>query len=113
MAFAAALSTVGQTARAVEEVCTKALEQLGGPPELALVFFSPHHLTAAATIATVAQERLAPRALLGCSGESIIANDQELEEQPAVSLWLGRWSRPMELEAFHLVARRTPDGPSL
>src|SRR4051812_8980897 len=113
MAFAAALSTDGQTARAVDDVCTKALEELGGQPQLALVFFSPHHLTAAETIATVAQQRLAPRVLLGCSGESIIANERELEEQPALSLWLRRWSQPVELEAFHLVARRTPDGPSL
>ena len=40
MPFAAALSTQGQTAAALGEVCARALEQLQGPPDLALLFFS-------------------------------------------------------------------------
>src|SRR5262249_46219171 len=35
------------------------------------------------------------------------------EEGHALSLWLGRWSRPVELETFRLTFERTPDGPSL
>jgi small ligand-binding sensory domain FIST len=46
-------------------------------------------------------------------GEAIVGNDREVERGPALSLWLGRWPRPVELEPFHLEARQTPDGLSL
>jgi small ligand-binding sensory domain FIST len=113
MPFSAALSTIPQTARALDEVCSLALPPLNGSPELALVFFSPHHADAADAIAATLRERLAPRVLLGCVGESIVGNGQEIEHQPALSLWLGRWTRRVEFEPFHLTLEQTPDGPSL
>jgi small ligand-binding sensory domain FIST len=113
MPFAAALSTASDTARALDEVCTQTLPPLGGAPDLALVFFAPHHADAAETITATLRQRLTPRVLLGCVGESIVGNGQEIEQQPALSLWLGRWSRPVELEPFHLTLEQMPDGPSL
>jgi small ligand-binding sensory domain FIST len=113
MPFAATLSTVDETTRALDEVCTRALGQLQGTPDLALLFFSPHHSPAAATLAKAARQRLSARCLLGCSGESIVGNDQEIEDGPALSLWLGRWSRPVELEPFRLALEPTSDGFSL
>ncbi len=112
MRFAAALSTAPDTACAIEEACNRALTSLQGDPELALVFFSPHHAEAAEKIATV-QQRLSARCLLGCVGEAIVGNDQEIEQGPALSLWLGRWPRRVELEPFHLELHHTPDGRSL
>jgi small ligand-binding sensory domain FIST len=50
---------------------------------------------------------------LGCSGEAIVSNDQEIEKGPAVSLWLGRWQQPVELAPFHLMLEETPDGFSI
>lgn len=113
MPFAAALSTAPQTKQALDEVCAQAPASLSGTPDLAMVFFSPSHWDEADTIAASLKERLAPRCLLGCVGESIVGNEREVEEGPALSLWLGRWSRPVELEAFRLTFERTPDGPSL
>ncbi len=113
MPFAAVLSTAPDTTQALVEVCRRAGEQLAGPADLALVFFSPHHAAGADAITATLQERLAPRCLLGCVGESIVGNDQEIENSPALSLWLGRWSRKVELEPFHLALERTPDGPGL
>jgi small ligand-binding sensory domain FIST len=95
------------------EACTRALETVAGAPDLALVFFSPHHAGAADQIAALARQHLAPRCLLGCNGESIVGNDQEIEQQPALSLWLGRWRDPVRLTPFHLVLEQTPDGYSL
>ena len=113
MPYAAALSTRSETSRAVDEVCAQALEQLQGRPDLALLFFSPHHSEAAETLTETAHKRLAARCLLGCGGEAIVGNDQEIEGEPAVSLWLARWSVPVELQPFQLVAQQTPDGFSL
>ncbi len=112
MPFAAALSTRPQTIAALAEVCAEAVG-LGGPADLALIFFSPHHASAARDLAAEAYRRLTPRCLLGCVGESIIGNNREVEEGPALALWLGRWHQPVNLEPFHLVLERTSEGPSL
>lgn len=113
MPFAAALSTLGRTAEAVEEACTRALEGWSGAPDLAVVFFSPHHAGEAEGFAPRLRERLGPRRLLGCVGESIVGNDREVEGRPALSVWLGRWTGPVELEPFHLTVEQTAEGPSL
>src|SRR5207245_9659348 len=88
MPFSAALSTTRETKRAVEEVCTRALGELQGKPDLALAFFSVHHGEEAEELAQSLQQRLAPRCLLGCTGEAIVGNDQEIERNPAFGLWL-------------------------
>src|SRR5205823_2608115 len=62
--------------------------------------------------ATVVQ-KLGVRCLLGCTGESIVGNEREVEQRPALSLWLGRWGQPVRMEPFHLVVEQTPDGYSL
>jgi small ligand-binding sensory domain FIST len=113
MPFAAALSTAAPTARAVEEVCALASAQADGTPDLAVAFFSVHHAPAAAEVADAIQKRLAPRCLLGCVAEAVIGNDREVEEGPALSLWVGRWPRTVSPESFHLALHRTADGPSL
>jgi small ligand-binding sensory domain FIST len=113
MPFAAALSTRPDTSQAVAEACDRVQEQWSGPPDLALLFFSPHHGEAALALVAAVQERLAPRCLLGCSGESIVGNDREVEQGPALSLWLGRWQGDVQLTPFHLVLEQTPDGYSL
>lgn len=111
MPFAAALSTATPTAVALDEVCEAA--RLAVAPELACVFFSPHHADDAATIARVLSTRLAPRVLVGCIGEAIVGVGREVERGPALSLWLGAWGGSVALEPFHLTPRQTPDGLSL
>ena len=113
MPFSAALSTAAKIDRALEEVCTYSRSTLPGKPDLAFAFFSPHHAAAAERIAAAVAERLAPRCLLGCVAEAVIGGDREVEEGPALSLWLGRWPGGVTLEPFHAVLERTSEGPSL
>jgi small ligand-binding sensory domain FIST len=113
MPFAAALSLLPQTSQAVAEVCAGVAGPLGGPPDLALAFFSPHHLGSALDLAEALQQKLAPRCLLGCVGETVVGNGREVEQAPAVSLWAARWGRPVGVEPFHLVLERTSEGASL
>src|SRR5439155_3711819 len=100
-------------AQALEEVCARTQNVLGGAADLAVLFYSPHHRAAAETLAPALQQRLSPRCLLGCAGESIVGNDREVEDGPALSLWLARWTKKVELTSFHLVHEATPDGQSL
>jgi len=113
MPFAAALSTAPQTDAALEQVCTKCRSELSGAIDLAAVFFSTPHAKAAERIAETIAARLAPRCLLGCVAESVIGGGQEIEDAPALSLWLGRWNQPVALEPFHVVLERTSEGASL
>ena len=113
MPFAAALSTAPQSLQAVDEVCGRALPTLDGRPDLALVFFSPHHAPAADELAARLQPQLEARCLVGCQGEAIVGNEREVENGPALSLWLARWSQPVEQTPFHLTFEETSEGPSL
>ncbi|HWG43112.1 MAG TPA: FIST N-terminal domain-containing protein [Gemmataceae bacterium] len=113
MPFAAALSTAEPTLQAVEEVCAHTRTHLPGEVDLAILFFSTHHARAAEDIVRRVRERLAPRCLLGCVAESVVGNDREIEQSPALSLWASRWAHPVTMDPFHLVMERTADGPSL
>src|SRR5262245_22962057 len=106
MPFGAALSTLPDASSAVHEACSSLTVAV---PDLAIVFFSPHHADDAETIVGTLQEVLAPRVLMGCVGESIIGNDQEIEGLPAVSVWAGKWAR-IGIDPFHLYLERTSEG---
>jgi small ligand-binding sensory domain FIST len=80
---------------------------------LAVVFFSAHHADKAVELAAELHKHLAPKVLLGCVAESVIGLDREVEQQPAVSLWLARWAQSVAMQPFHLTLERTADGPSL
>jgi small ligand-binding sensory domain FIST len=97
----------------MEQVCDQARSQLDATPDLAMLFFSAHHASAADEISRIANERLQARCFLGCIGESIVGNGEEIEDAPAISLWLGKWNTPVELDPFHLMLEETPDGFSL
>jgi small ligand-binding sensory domain FIST len=113
MPFAAALSTAEPTPRAAEEVCEQTRARLSGDADLAVLFFTTHHARAASILARTVQQRLSPHCLLGSVAESVIGNDREIEQNPAVSLWVSCWTKPLTMEPFHLVLERTADGPSL
>jgi small ligand-binding sensory domain FIST len=112
MPFASALATVADTNQAMADACAQAAEQLGGAPDLAFVFFSPHHAGNAEALVT-AGRRLGARCLLGCAGEAVVGNDQEVEGAPALCVWLARWPRPVSLRSFQLDLHETPEGQSL
>jgi small ligand-binding sensory domain FIST len=113
MPFAAALSTAEATLPAVQEVCQLARTGLPGDVDLAVLFFSAHHARAAEVLGRTVQKRLRPGCLIGCIAESVIGGNREIEESPAISLWVSRWARPVAMAPFHLVLERTADGPSL
>jgi small ligand-binding sensory domain FIST len=111
MRFAAALSTEEQTQTAVQEVCRAALAQLGGPPDLAVVFASHHHAAGFSGLARQLARRLGGGALIGCSGESIVGTGREIEDAPALSLWLAQLPG-VRVEPLHLRFAQTAEGPA-
>jgi len=109
LACASALSTLESAEAALREAASAARESLGGRPDLALLFVSPHHARSADRLAALACELLGTTNVLGCTGESIVGNAREVEEEPALSLWLARWPG-VQLTPMHLEFERTPEG---
>jgi len=100
--FASALSLEPDPQVALEDVCARALAAMSGTPDLAFLFFSAHHVDAASKMACQVCDAIGTDNLLGCSGESIVGTGQEVEMEPAISLWLARLPttsvQPMRLE---------------
>jgi len=88
--FASALSRKTDTEAAVRDLADAVRMQIGqGAIHLAFVFFSPHHAQKADLIAGMIREELSVDVCLGCSGEGVIADGEELETAPALTLWVG------------------------
>ncbi len=113
MPFANALSELEDAADAAREAADAALESLGGAPELAVVFYSPHHAAENEELARTLSGLLPDVPLVGILGESVVGGAREVEQGPGLSVWLGAWAGAMAVDAFHLNPEATPDGPTL
>ncbi len=97
-----ALSTVRNTDAALDEVIERAATDLEGEPaDLALVFTSMHHAKALGKIVEAIRARGLGRHVLGCTGESIVGEDREIEGSAALSL-LSLRMPGVTLEPFRL-----------
>ncbi len=88
MQFAVALSKTAETESAVWAAAEAIRAQLNAAPiDLACVFFSAHHAAGADLLSDVLTGTLRPSLLIGCSGEGVIAEAEELETVPAIAVW--------------------------
>src|ERR1700759_5822041 len=89
MKVAAALVPPGDPPEAPRQAAQQARAALGAePPAFAVLFASAHfHITAPALIEAVAAQ-LGPVPLIGCVAEAVAGNAREVENEPAVALWL-------------------------
>ena len=77
--------------------------------DLAFLFLSPAHLDEVETAAEAVREELAPRHLLGCVAEGVVAGVRELEQGSAVAVWAGAL-QGAEIECFHAAGMQADDG---
>jgi len=110
--FAAALSTIADARQAAAEACEKAGQSLASRASLAIAFVSPHHAADLEIVGEVIRKRLAPGCLVGCTGESIVANSHEIEDAPAISLWLAALPE-VSIAPMHLRFEKTQEGPTV
>jgi small ligand-binding sensory domain FIST len=103
------------TSESAWDAATEAAREAGGSVrgrgevDLAFIFLSPAHLVEAEAAAEAVREELAPRHLLGCIAEGVVARVRELEEGPAVAVWAGALPGA-EIECFHVAAVQTKEG---
>lgn len=81
----------------------------GAPVDLAYLFLSGDHFAASEDAVATVVDVLAPRHLLGCVAEGVVARDRELEDGPGAAVWAASL-RNAEIETFHSVALNTEDG---
>ena len=110
--FASALSTDARLDRSIDIVCRQALEELGGPPDLAMLFVLSNYPEVDETVARRACDLLGPGSLIGGTAEAIVGSHREIEDEPAVSLWLAQLGGVRVLP-MHLQLEKTPEGPSI
>ncbi len=113
MPFETFFSTEADLADALTHLEKQWHKSWSGRTDLALVFVSPHHAETIESQLPRLRKLAGEGILLGCTGESIVANGQEIEGKPAISLWLGRWNDEVKLTPFHLAIERTSEGMSL
>jgi small ligand-binding sensory domain FIST len=110
--FAAALSTRADLHQAVDAVCQEAQEQLQADAQLAVMFISAEYPAIEEGLAARVCDRIQTDMLLGSTGEAIVSTGQEIEGQPAVSLWLAHMEG-VQLLPMHLRLEQTPEGASI
>jgi small ligand-binding sensory domain FIST len=107
--FASALSTDPDGRRAARQACREATDALGAPGDLAVAFVSHQYGPDFAPLAAELYQASGARYLLGCTAEAVIGQRTEVEDGPAVSVWLAHLPGvsvvPMQLDF-----QRTPEG---
>ena len=109
--FASALSTDADGRRAARQACREAAEALGAPPDLAVAFVSHEYGPDFAPLVAELYRASGARYLLGCTAEGVIGQGTEIENQPALSVWLAHLPG-VSLVPMHLDFQPTADGGS-
>jgi len=111
--FAAAVSRERDPRAAGSSVAQAVRRDLGGrPADLACLFFSSQYTEPAEALVEAIRSELAPRLLIGCSGEGVIGGSEEIESAAAVTLWAAGLPG-VTLTPFRLTADRDDYGISL
>src|SRR6266508_1468452 len=109
MRIGAALSTDPDPAKAGAEAARVAGSRLdGADASLALMVASRHHAPSAASVLDAVRRAASPERVMGCVAETVVGGDREVEEGPAVAVWLA--SLPQPAETFHIQFVRTSEG---
>jgi small ligand-binding sensory domain FIST len=103
------LSTARDGRRAAAEAALGAADGLAGePPSLAVLFASPHHSDDAAAVLAEVRRSTGSAALFGCVAQAVVGGIREVEDEPAVVVWLA--ALPRTPETFHMEFLRTRSG---
>lgn len=88
--FAASVSRERDAGLTGQSLARHVGEALGGPADLAFLFFSGQYADRAGALSEAVRDVLSPKVLLGCMGEGVIAGMEEIEGAAAATLWAAR-----------------------
>jgi len=102
------VSTAPDAWQAAVEAAAHARDELAGEaPSLAVLLGSRSHTDKAMDVLNAVQEMVEPPALIGCVAQAIVAGRHEIEDGPAVAVWL---ASGLAAETFQLDFVRTGSG---
>lgn len=108
-----AISTNSSPGEAANEVFDRAIASLeGNSPDLAFVFVSSAHGPGVKVVVENLSARLGDGLLLGCTTQASIGEEREVEEGPAVALWIAHLPGAV-LVPFKVSFEQTPDGQAM
>ena len=108
MRIGVGVSTAPDARQAAVEATAHARDELAGEaPSLAVLLGSRSHTDQAVDLLHAVQEMVEPPALIGCIAQAIIAGRHEMEDEPAVAVWL---ASGLSAETFQLEFVRTGSG---
>ncbi len=109
MEIGAALSTDPDPVRATGEAAEGARDRFGDvPASLAMIVASRHHAPAAETVSETLRDAAGPERIIGCVAETVVGGPREVEDEPAVAVWLA--ALPAPAETFHMEFVSTSEG---
>ncbi len=108
-AFASALSTSTDLQIAATTAADRVCQLLANPASLVCLFLTPHYQGDLKAIANLICDKLGTDNLIGCVAESVAGINQEVEDNPGLSLWAVA-APEQEISLAHLRFERTPDG---
>jgi small ligand-binding sensory domain FIST len=102
------VSTAPDARQAAVEAAAHARDELAGEaPSLAVLLGSRSHTDKALDVLDAVQQMVEPPALIGCVAQAIVAGRREIEDEPAVAVWL---ASGLAAETFQLDFVRTGSG---
>ncbi|HMG45597.1 MAG TPA: FIST N-terminal domain-containing protein [Acidimicrobiales bacterium] len=107
MSYAAAISRHPASADATAEVVGQVLDAGGHGADLAVLFCSGEHVDAFADVVGTVQALAGPKRLVGITAGGVVGRTEEVENEPALSLWtahLGYVPEPVRLTAASTTA---------
>jgi small ligand-binding sensory domain FIST len=112
MQWASAVSSAARVDEAIAEAASRVRRQLGDqPPDLAVVFASPHHADHYDAVPELVRAALEPKTLLGCSAGGVIGGGHEIEGEAGFSVTAARLPG-VTLVPFHADEPVPPDVPA-
>jgi small ligand-binding sensory domain FIST len=108
--FASATSERLDTRAAVREATAALAVDRPEPPDLVLVYASPHHAGSFAAIAGLIRETLGDTRIAGCSAVGVIGAGRELEHREALSI-TAAWLPHTRVRVVHVPVVPNTDAP--
>lgn len=108
MRIGVGVSTAPDARQAAAEAAARACDELAGEaPSLAVLLASRSHTEKAVDVLDAVQRMVEAPALIGCVAQAIVAGCREIEDEPAVAVWL---ASGLAAETFQLDFVRTGSG---
>lgn len=108
--FSSALSRENDSKLAIEATARELMQGLQGyRPDLLTIFVSHHHGPAIEHLGKELSHRTGARHVIGCTGESIVGRDVEVEGGPALAVWAGVLPRT-DVRPFTVEVRQDAEG---